>query len=398
MVSFGVYGQRGGLTDLGVLRAMDINSQFDQELLSAYLDDALTAAELSQVEQWLASDLAAATYLDQLRSNRNTLKAIADLPTVGLKASLAARVLEKALAAQAENVASEPVRLPSNSSSSQGRSWLAWGTLAATAAAIGWFAIVPLFRQPQINTLLPDVVVVPEVPQADPKAPEDVPDASEKRPEEFVGTGPTGPDLRHDPVDVIPLHLLFIGDVVMTESAWDAGKFDALLESYGIRFEKEIVASKQMLEGLIDSQTIVGPDADPQSQQEAALIYIDCPAVALSKLIVKLESDGKDFLGFNFNMAMSGGVPGVPNSYDKLMKSLAQQAGTSPGRGTARLIVPKPSDALGKILPQFEAVKKKTSQPMLMEAAALVEAGIQSQGNLSVENQTGQLLLILRKQ
>ncbi len=54
---------------------MDINNQSNQELLSAYLDDALSGAELAQVESWLATDDSAVSYLNELRSNRQSLKA-----------------------------------------------------------------------------------------------------------------------------------------------------------------------------------------------------------------------------------------------------------------------------------------------------------------------------------
>lgn len=63
---------------------MDLNNQFNQELLSAYLDDGLTDAELAQVETWLANDPTAVRYLNDLRSNRHTLKAMASPPGLTL--------------------------------------------------------------------------------------------------------------------------------------------------------------------------------------------------------------------------------------------------------------------------------------------------------------------------
>lgn len=393
---------------------MDINNQFDQEMLSAYLDDALTAEELGLVENWLASDPAAATYLDALRSNRNTLKAIAGLPAVGLRPGFSDQVMARALeAASTQNrdlrlPESLPELLPSRSSNQ----WWKWSVLAAAAAAVAWLAVVPTFKTTSIqpiagissgepsdlkpadppNEPVPDVPE-PKLPGREPPKPDD-PNAPGGKP---AGTGTRSPDELHS-VDIAPLQMIFIGDAVMSKSAWEAGKFDQLLDEFGIRYEKELVASKEMIEGLIESQTIVGPDADPNSRQEAALVYIDCPAVALSKMLVKLEKDGKDFVNFNVTTAMNGGGLGLPNSYDKLMSALKKDTSPGNGRGIARLIMPdSTSPELGKLLTGFEVVEK-TMKAGGAELAALVAADAQMKGNKSAANDSGQMLLILRKQ
>ncbi len=161
------YGQRGGLTGLGVLWAMDINNQFDKEMLSAYLDDALTATELGQVERWLAEDPHAADYLERLRSNRNTLKALASLPTVGLRPTFAERVVAQAVTAKAaslQELAAEAetqlpqagrVHLPASQPTTKSRPWWAWATIATTAAAISWFAFAPKWETAKPLTLIP---------------------------------------------------------------------------------------------------------------------------------------------------------------------------------------------------------------------------------------------------
>lgn len=399
---------------------MDINNQFDQEMLSAYLDDALTAEELGLVENWLASDPAAATYLNELRSNRNTLKAIAGLPAVGLRPGFADQVMARALeAASNQNrelrlPESIPELLPSRSSNQ----WWKWSVLAAAAAAVAWLAFVPTFKTPSIQPIAgistgePSIPkpadpsnepvpsdTVPNVPEPkqpgrEPPKPDD-PNASGKR---LAGTGTRSPDELHSPDSFAPLQMIFIGDAVMSKSAWESGKFDQLLDEFGIRYEKELVASKEMIEGLIESQTIVGPDADSNSRQEAALVYIDCPAVALSKMLVKLEKDGKDFVNFNVTMAMNGGGLGLPNSYDKLMSALKKDTSPGNGRGIARLIMPdNASPELGKLLTGFEVVEK-TMKSGGAELAALVAADAQMKGNKPAVNDSGQMLLILRKQ
>ncbi len=187
---------------------------------------------------------------------------------------------------------------------------------------------------------------------------------------------------------------MFIGEVLMSESAWNAGKFDQLIEGYGIRYEKELVASQALIEGLIESKVIAGGDADPDKKQDAALVFIDCPAVAMSKLLVALENDGQDFLGFSYNIAMSGASLGLPGDYDKLISALQSQTTSSNGRGTARLIVPdRSSKELSKLLPRFEAVEKKRDDKI----AELVSADAQLKGSLPGVNESGKLLLIIRK-
>ena len=69
------------------------NNQFDCELISAYLDDALSGSERHQAEQMLASDDQAARYLEQLRATRECLRSVA---SHGLTSSFAARVISQA--------------------------------------------------------------------------------------------------------------------------------------------------------------------------------------------------------------------------------------------------------------------------------------------------------------
>jgi hypothetical protein len=68
-------------------------SQFDDELLSAYLDNELTPEERARVEERLASDPAARQLLDELRTVSQTMK---ELPAVTLGADLRDSVLRRA--------------------------------------------------------------------------------------------------------------------------------------------------------------------------------------------------------------------------------------------------------------------------------------------------------------
>ena len=348
---------------------MDINNQFDQELLSAYLDDGLTAEELAQVESWLAADSTAVSYLDSLRSNRNTLKALASLPGLGLKSSLADRVLARTHAA--DTASGEKVNLPAPLEKSNGRNWWAWAALAASAAAVAWFAVLPLLQpNPQPITFVPEVPEAVDVPGpgtndiADTK-PEDL--LKKSLPEappavDLVDQSKRGPEERHG-LDKLPvIQSLLVSDVLMTASAWNSGKFDQLLEKHGIRYEKELIAQPTLVAALIESQVTAGPDADPSNQQDAALVYIDSPVEALDKLLVEIENDRENFVGLNYNIAM-GGLG--DSKMDKLLAELRAQTGSSNARGIARLIVPESSSKeQEKLLPGFDVLKKNTPQPL----------------------------------
>ena len=68
-------------------------ANFDDELLSAYLDDELTPEERARVEERLAADPAARQLLDELRAVSRAMK---DLPPATLGADLRETVLRRA--------------------------------------------------------------------------------------------------------------------------------------------------------------------------------------------------------------------------------------------------------------------------------------------------------------
>ena len=381
---------------------MDINNQFDQELLSAYLDDGLSAAELAQVETWLASDPTAVSYLNDLRSNRHTLKAMANLPGLTLKSSLSDRVLAQIHSAEPHT---SEVRLPTITSQPNSRHWWAWGTLAATAAAVTWFAVLPLMQPSQSMSFVPTVELPAEQPDSIKVAdqPHNAKDLlkdtlpgpampGDKGPTELVGSGNSAPNELQGVV-IPQFQILLIADVMVKETAWDAGKFDKLLEKFGIQYDKELVAKPSLVKSLIESQVTVGPDADPSTQQDAALVYVDSPAKALDDLLLEIENDSDNFVGLNYQHAMGGTGLGAASPYDSMLSALRKQTGTSQGRGIARLILPEgPRQTTSSMLPAFEVPVRNTD-------AKLRGNAIKSKaGNLQVGNSSGEALFILRKQ
>ena len=393
---------------------MDIHNQFDQELLSAYLDDALSGKELADVEIWLAKDDAANRYLTQLRDQRTALKSLAAINHRGLKAGFANEVLALALAAgrdqrSMDEGSMDKVQLPSAANSTVETStnprWMVWASLAATAAAVTWLLIVPSFRTTEVpQTLVGNVplgppdrtLVEPELPQ--PELPSSEPTAQPETMSipRLADTGKHTPDQLHQPSELIQLQLVFIGDVLVEKEAWESAKFDQLLEKYGIRYSKELVANQRLIEGLVESRVIAGGDPDPNAEKDAALVYIDCPASAMNKLVVEIENDHENFADVQVSYALSGaGSLGGSVNYDNLLTALRDLTGTSTGRGVARLIVPEKSSVdLGKMLTTFDSFERKDTEKERADAAKRVANGLQ--GNLP-GNVSAEMLFILRK-
>ncbi|QDU54302.1 anti-sigma factor family protein [Aeoliella mucimassa] len=123
--------------------------QFDDELLSAYLDGQLTDDELREVESWLARDEAARTTLEELRSVSQEVQALPrqSVPSEWTTA-LAARLDEAAQRKDDSPPSSGGVSLPVIPF---GRSLRGlWWSAAAIAAAIAIMVAMPQDEPPQV--------------------------------------------------------------------------------------------------------------------------------------------------------------------------------------------------------------------------------------------------------
>lgn len=111
------------------------NDDFDDELLSAYVDGELTAAERALVEERLRSDPTAAALVDELRSLSSTIKS---LPRETLSRDWRVGVLAEVEQAQADSDARGPVTLPLAPVDRWAgiRRGLAWSALAIAATVL----------------------------------------------------------------------------------------------------------------------------------------------------------------------------------------------------------------------------------------------------------------------
>ncbi len=137
----------------------ELQQEFDDQLLSAYLDDELTPEERARVEERLAVDPAARQLVEQLRAVSRTLQG---LPQESLGEDLRGAVLQRAERAM---LAPAQVRLHEPATDGQSprrfsygrspRGW-AWAGLAVAAALVIMF----IEREGQRDKL-PDVAVAP---------------------------------------------------------------------------------------------------------------------------------------------------------------------------------------------------------------------------------------------
>jgi anti-sigma factor RsiW len=121
---------------------------FDDELLSAYLDDELSAEERGLVEDRLATSAADRELLDELRTLRSELRS---LPTSGARNGFAERVVAAAVAAKGREtqVVVSPAAAPQRG---QGRRWAYWvGAVALAVAACVVLVVGPWRGNPAID-------------------------------------------------------------------------------------------------------------------------------------------------------------------------------------------------------------------------------------------------------
>ena len=126
--------------------------EFSDELLSAYLDDQLSAAERTAVEAHLASHPADRQLLDELRAVSHEVQS---LPACTADNGFADRVVRAALAAKGEQPAAADVPTPAVvvRGSRRKRAWAssAIAAVAATAAAIAIIVAQPFGHGPDTD-------------------------------------------------------------------------------------------------------------------------------------------------------------------------------------------------------------------------------------------------------
>ena len=375
-----------------------------RELISAYLDGALSGSERLQAEQLFASDASAARYLDQLRATQECLRSLA--PS-SMRSSIAEQVVGRARAlAAAEGLPSDhhvlrgarsthtvtPVLIPSSlaaASSVEGasqpmaggdRGWadwiprsnrLLWSSLVTAAAAIlGMVALPNLFdpmphAEPLISQVLPSGSVSPEslplpndIDGIGPGADRDVsPFDSIATADEAMRPDSSGggglPVAREDKeLSRMQFEYFMTVDAAMSREAWESSYFETLLDKAGVPQSSPITTDAELIKVLDDSLvTVSAADSGGSSaNRKAALLFVRANGPNVDNLLVAMSQDRAHFLSVSYNLSV--------NDNRKLLGRLLRKQSMSQADGDlgARVLLgSQETTANGELVPNFVA-------------------------------------------
>ena len=227
-----------------------------QELISGYLDDALSSEELATVERQLAESAEARQFLDQLRRQQSALRAI---PRRKAAVNLSSRVVAEIERRQAERSTSSPlesaqhpVQRPGSGRSGSGRLGVGRWVLASAggvAAALLVWAVVQ--NRPEVGTSGSGVAVVP-VPST-----QSVPPEIQPRVQPRVPSNPL-PEITLAHVDRFRqiVSMCMVLDVTVTPAGQEVKVIDQCLAAAGIPRVPPVPVDDR-LEKLIRDSSIV---------------------------------------------------------------------------------------------------------------------------------------------
>jgi hypothetical protein len=196
---------------------MSLPRELLDQLLTGYLDDALSADERTRVERLLQSDPEMVDELSELRIIRRSLKAVSQVDSaIKLEKGFSDRVLGAAVArARAEGLgddhplvrlAEQPSTTRATTHSSHSHPWRVASLLVGLAASIV-IAVVTFRPSADETSLIAAVQPNPEVVEADPLVtPDIVPDAPEAiEPEMIASADPTPGSVSPSPIEKDPI-------------------------------------------------------------------------------------------------------------------------------------------------------------------------------------------------
>lgn len=349
-------------------------SEFEEELLSGYLDGQLSSAELHALRDLLARNSDARARLKVLG---DLVSGIRELPTATLGADFSSRVIARARqeAVEARLPSSHHVLLDANSPirSKAGRArpsgsirrWhaeLRWvGGITALAASL--LVIAFLTRHTKVVRPLPLISSADSSKSSSNTATAEFAtkeSVSEKSPlsaaiEDSLQVASVEPATKSElpvrppaPLTMVDMNqaahqmtLLMVVDVMLSKTAWQEGAFDKVLEMAGIAIREPIVADSQLQKTVADSLVIVkNPPAGTDSEKDGrvAILLVHSDAKSLDKAMVDLYSRPLDFPELSFNIAYA---PADKSLFDRLNKEAGLAVDTSSDQLWARPIVVK---------------------------------------------------------
>jgi anti-sigma factor RsiW len=323
------------------------------QLLSGYLDDALSTDERARVEQLLQTDDEIVAELAQLRELRQSLKALSQEDAASqLDGGFADRVLGAAVArAHAEGLGEDHplVRLsekPSKSASSGNASpWRYAGILVGLAASIVFavIALRPETQDPQSNlisvadlsTTTPvDPTIVPE-PEPTDLIPEKAPviASTEVKPEPKPTVTPaelpkaepktTAIAKADTPVEASPndsvqtpgtmieipasskLAAVLVVNVKLTSAGHDSGAMGKAMQLAGLRPANQKAVTDEIASAVGDSEN---------SKDNATVLFLQAPAKKLDQLYLHLLADTAGVKSVGLTISMDAPIVSVADA------------------------------------------------------------------------------------
>ncbi len=198
------------------------------------------------------------------------------------------------------------------------------------------------------------------------------------------------------PVNVQPevkLSYLMILDVVVSEEAWKAGRFDSLLSEVGIPLASPITADAGIAQALEDTRVIVGEtEADPQGAR-ASIVFLHSTATRFDRLLNSIYNEKENFPDVQADLSMD------PKGLLLLKLLQTQTAQAQSGKSDSAHIVSASSISSGSVsganvAPQFNSNKARSSKPASsVRRPSPVASSVLKMGN----NPFIEVLVILRQ-
>jgi hypothetical protein len=379
---------------------MGTNS-INQELVSAYLDGVLNEAERAEAEALLAADQDARSLLDALTQQRSALAA---LPRRRLPATFAARVVAEAqlAAAQASRTPAAPdlaVQLPAAPPPKRLRH-IGWAVAAAILACAAIPAVLWQIQPGEVELAVnPSEAISPEALDAIAQAPV-APTADSTwltEPPAETALPPAGETMvRQENAGGAPhLRILLVMDVRVSLEAWQAGRFDALLDNAGIPLARPIAATDELEQALQSTRVTVGR-VEQAEQSRAAFVFVQADAKSLDAVLSAVMLRTADFPEVALDVAFETPEYRLLQMLEKQADIVASQRAGATAAPLALAVVPA-AEPLTDIASaaQFEPAPRRgllisSSQRSRMEPSQLLAPA-------GVENAVSQVLFVLRK-
>lgn len=379
------------------------------ELLSAFLDNELDAAQIQEVEQLLASDKQLAEYLVQIRANREAL--LASRSSVA-KVDFVSRVLASIQTQSPTTLEVVPSELRPELRHPEPKPKLrfVWAALAGLAALVVLSILIPQPKEPQglVSQQPNEADGSHERSPFDLARNEDLLDSTLPA-ESGVASKSGSPvpvigsesrtqamdELRQSMQPKFNIHMLMVLDVMVANEAWKSNQFSKVLDEIGVPIVSPIVVGPEISALLEDNRVFRSDEASGVLDRDsgtarAALVYIQANGVIVDRLINKMSANKRDFPEVRIDLAF--------DPADQLLAKILGSQKNQPVDGPSARILVTAQDALleSQMPPQFSpGPRRKRFAP---SATRIPEAdNSNSNAILGEMNPAADILIVLRK-